>query len=376
MQVTSGNLAIITQAVNTKFIQMYLGQQPSWLNRIASIVPSSTGEEIYPWMAEIPQFREWIGDRIANDVATYDYRLKNKSFELTMQLDRDLVKNDQYGVWIQTIVPQIAANAARKKALLVRDAMRNGHLVNCYDGQHFFDASHPVNKFAGSGVTGTQRNYWTSKPLTADNYAEVRAGMMTLKDASGEIMGITPNILVVPPQLETTARLILNSDIIAVGSLGGLTAVGGQTNVLKGSAEPLVIQELSPDPTTWYLLDTTKGLNPFLWQDREELQLVSLVNPTDQPVYTRKKFQFLAEIQGAAGYTMWPLAAKAAALCRPKRRSGSAAAPSGGRATGASSKTTAARPPRCSGPPPRSSASCPSRSISSARRTAAWCSST
>lgn len=307
------NVALITQAVNTKFTQAYLANIPSWMTRVATIVPSMTAKEIYPWLAAHPQFRKWEGDRQSKSVATYSYELANESYELTIDVERQLIRDDQYGIWLNTIVPQIGANAARKKALLVRDAMLAGNNFTCYDGQNFFDASHPVNKFPGSGVSGTQKNYWTSKALTPNNYAEVRAGMMTLKDESGEVMGITPNLLVVPPQLEQMGRQILNADFVAGQTFAGETQVGGHTNTLKGSAELLVINELTSAATTWFLLDTTKGILPFLWQNREELEMVALTNPTDEPVFRRKKLVWGAEIQGAAGYSLWPLAAMAVA---------------------------------------------------------------
>mgnify|MGYP000555989924 FL=1 len=315
MIINGSNLNILTQNVQVVFQKAYEAAPADYLDKLATTITSSTKEEIFPMVAEIPQLREWVGDRQANDVATYDYKVTNKDFELTVKLDRNKVQDDQYGVWMQTVVPMIAAQAKRKPALLVRDMLRNGQATVGHDGQNFFDASHPINKFPGGGFSGTtQPNYWSSgKALTFDNYRIVRAAMMNFRAESGERMNIQPNLLVVPPQLEMQARLILNGDMVAAQTFGSDTNVGGYSNPLKGSAELLVLPDLGADATTWYLLDTTKGIKPFLYVKRQDPILVPMFNPNDESVYRRKEFEFGVDMRGNAGVSLYWLAAKALA---------------------------------------------------------------
>jgi phage major head subunit gpT-like protein len=54
--------------------------------------------------------------------------------------------------------------------------------------------------------------------------------MQAMRYEGGRIMGVTPNLLVVPPALEGAARELLTADELA----------GGGTNVWRGSAELLV----------------------------------------------------------------------------------------------------------------------------------------
>jgi len=315
MIINGPNLALINQAVNLAFMKAYEAAPSDYLEKIATVVQSETTEEVYPMVAEIPQFREWLGDRIAHDIATYDYKLTNRDFELTLKLPRNKVRDDRYGIWMQTTVPMIAQNGKRKPALLVRDQLRAGHTTRCYDGQYFFDASHPVSKFPGGGFTGvTQQNYWSgSKALNYANYQSVRATMMAYKGESGEALGITPNLLIVPPQLEDLGKAIVQSDTIAPNVLGAAAAtqVGGQTNIYKGSAELLVLPDLAADATTWYLLDTSKPIKPLIYQRRTDVVLVAQFNPNDESVYRRKEFEWGADFSGAAGVALWFLAAKA-----------------------------------------------------------------
>ena len=315
MIINGSNLAILTQNVQIKFQQAYEAASSDYVEKVGTVIQSSTKDEIYPLVAQIPQLREWTGDRQAHDVATYDYKLSNKDFELTVKLDRNKVEDDQYGVWMQTVLPMVAQQAKRKPALLIRDIMRAGQSTACHDGQNFFDASHPVNKFPGGGFAGsTQQNYWSSgKALTFDNYRTILAAMMNFRDESGERFNITPNLLVVPPALEMQARMILNSDMVAAQTFGNDTNVGGYSNPLKGSAELLVLPDLGADATTWYLLDTSKSIKPFLYQNRKSPVLVPMFNPNDESVYRRKEFEFGIDMRGVAGVALWWLAAKAVA---------------------------------------------------------------
>lgn len=314
MIITGPNLSILITAVNTAWLTAYSEAPSDELMKFASDIPSGTGSEVYPFVAEIPQLREWLGSRQAQDIATYDYTLANKDFELTLKLDRNKVLDDQYGVWMQTVVPMIARNAKRKPALLVRDALQAGSSSLCYDGQNFFSTSHPVNKFPGGGFSGvTQRNLWTSKALTFDNYRDVRASMMSYRGESGERLGVMPNLLIVPPALEAQARLILNADMIAGNTIGGITNVGGYSNPFKGSADLVVAPDLAGEDGTWYLADTSKPIKPIIYQRRQEPIVVAQFNPNDDSVFSRKEFTWGVDMRGAAGYALWYLMAKASA---------------------------------------------------------------
>jgi len=72
---------------------------------------------------------------------------------------------------------------------------------------------------------------WGSKQtLNAANYATARAAIAGMKGDHGVPMGLTPNLLVVPPSLESAGRKLLNSEY----------ATGGETNEWKGTAELVV----------------------------------------------------------------------------------------------------------------------------------------
>lgn len=60
---------------------------------------------------------------------------------------------------------------------------------------------------------------WGSKqPLTPANYAAARAAMQNMQGDGGRILGVMPNVLVVPPSLETDARTLLKAATSATGA--------------------------------------------------------------------------------------------------------------------------------------------------------------
>ena len=92
---------------------------------------------------------------------------------------------------------------------------------------------------AGYGLW--QLAFASKAPLTQDNYAAARAAMMSLRGDRGGVLGINPNLLVVPPSLEKDGRTLLKAtsvaDIVTVG--GAQQAVPG-TNVWHESADLIV----------------------------------------------------------------------------------------------------------------------------------------
>ena len=70
----------------------------------------------------------------------------------------------------------------------------------------------------------------SKQELNATNYAAARAAMHVFQADSGRPLGVMPNLLVVPPSLETEALELINAERLASGA----------TNVWRGTAEVLM----------------------------------------------------------------------------------------------------------------------------------------
>ena len=69
------------KGINTSFSAIYnqaFEGAPSQFEEIATTVPSTKGENAYPWLGMTTRFREWLGDRVIQNLKTHGYTIKNK----------------------------------------------------------------------------------------------------------------------------------------------------------------------------------------------------------------------------------------------------------------------------------------------------------
>lgn len=291
MQITNGNLEVLFGGFKANFKTGFDGA-PSHYSQVATTVPSGTREENYAWLGQIPRLREWIGDRHVKRLILHGYKIANRDFELTLSVPANDIEDDQYGVWAP-LFEEMGRSAREQPDELVFDLLKQGASTLCYDGQNFFDTDHPVEKDgetvsvsnfqAGAGPTwylldtsrplkplifqerkkpvlvsrdderdsnvfdrreflygvharhnvgfGLWQTAYASKAaLTPANYAAARTAMHTLRGDENRLLGIRPNLLLVPPELESDGRKIVSN---ALGE-------GGVTNEWAGTAEIIV----------------------------------------------------------------------------------------------------------------------------------------
>lgn len=297
MLVNAQNLAALRDGYSTAF-QGGLDEAPQQHARVSTAVPSSQKEQKYGWLGKIPNVREWIGPRAVQNLQQHDYAIKEKKLELTVAVDKDDIETDNLGIY-GPMFSEMGRSAGAYWETMVWSLLKAGFTTACYDGQNFFDTDHPVldedgnetsvaNTDGGSGagwflldtsralkpiilqkrkdfvftakdrleddnvfdnnefVYGTDARgnagfgfwqfAWGSKQtLNSANYAIARSALTSMKGDYGRPLGIMPNLLVVPPTLESAGRKLLNSDYGA----------GGETNEWKGTAELLVVPWLA-----------------------------------------------------------------------------------------------------------------------------------
>lgn len=297
MDLTPANIRAVERGFSTVFRTGYDQTNPFY-QQVAYTVPSVSSENVYGWMADLPNMREWLGERQFHNLEAHEYTLKNKTWELSAYVKRETIEDDSFGVY-NPAIQNMGMRAKKHPDQLIATLMNNGENIECYDGANFFSASHPTDP--NDPGSATQQNYWSSgKGLDETNLIAVRAAMMNFKNEKGERLNVRPNLIVVPSALEITARKILQAT---------LTTNGG-TNVLTGLMDILVVPELDSD-TEWYLLDTTNAIKPFIYQERRALQYSFSNQINDESVRKLKRFEYYADCRDNAGVSLWFLATKA-----------------------------------------------------------------
>lgn len=297
MIINSTSLNALRVGFRTEF-QRGLGMVPPLKDRVAMTIRSTTGENKYGWLKKLSGMREWIGPRVIDSIAESDYSIVNRHFEKTIGVDRNDIEDDNLGQY-SAMFAEMGETGAAYPEQLVWALLKAGFTTNCFDGQSFFDTDHPIldeagnetvyaNTDGGAGASWflltTNRSvkpiiYQERKPLTfvnkdretddnvfsdrmfvygadlraavgygfpqmawgskqtlnAANYAIARAGIQSMKGDGGRPLGLMPNLLVVPPALESAGRKILNSEL----------GTAGETNEWKGTAELLVVPWLA-----------------------------------------------------------------------------------------------------------------------------------
>ena len=288
MIVNSAALQSIFKGFKTLFNEAFAGTKPTY-EKVATVVPSSTKSEEYGWLGAFPRLRKWVGDRVINSLAAHGYTIKNESWEATVEVNREDIEDDAYGVYTP-MIKELGRSAATHPDEIVFGLLGKGFTETCYDGQYFFDTDHKDEDGPVQSNKGT-------KVLSAASYSAARAQMMSLLDAKSTPLGIMPNLLVVPPQLEEAARKILYAEQIE-----------GTTNTLKNTAELLVAPWLAANPTAWFLFDTSRAIKPLIFQQRKKPEFVSMDATNDQNVFMKKQYIYGVDCRDNAGFGLWQLA--------------------------------------------------------------------
>lgn len=279
MIINSNSLTGMYRAFKTVFQRGFDNAASQW-DQVATRVPSTTLIEDYGWIGQIPGMREWVGDRHIHNLSMHEYSIKNKSFELTVGVERERVEDDQYGIY-SPMMESMGFEARIHPDKLVFALLAAGFATACYDGQYFFDTDHPVldasgnvtsvaNVQAGSGnpwfLLDTRRplkpiifqdrkaptfvllnketddNVFMSKKflygvdsrcnvgfgfwqmafgskdtLDATNFEAAFDAMGAFKKDFGEPLGISPNLLVVGPSNYSKAKKIIDAQLIDGG---------------------------------------------------------------------------------------------------------------------------------------------------------------
>ena len=295
MLVSNTALQGIFTGYKTLFQQAFGETTPQW-TKIATAVPSATKKETYAWLGSFPRLREWISERAINKLKAHGYTITNKKFEATVEIGKDDIEDDSYGVYAPHI-SELGRAAATLPDELIFGLLATGFTEKCYDGQPFFSAAHKDEKI-------TQSNLGTAA-LSLTSYAAARTQMMSLKDAHGKPLGLLPTLLVVPPALEGAARKILKAETLVETSGNTQTFI---SNIYKDSAELLVAPQLGSSTTAWYLIDASHKIKPLIYQERKKPEFTSIIDAKDENVFMRGTYLYGVDCRCNAGFGLWQMA--------------------------------------------------------------------
>lgn len=323
--ISPAQFSIFKSTINTMVGEAY-SVTPTHYARICSTLPSTSSQQVYGWTGMIPKPRLWTGPRVTHEAAPQTYTVVNLPYEETVAIDCFELDDDQYGIYYR-LLPDLARQTKRLPDLWNRDLLENsgaqtGTRQNGFDGLTHWNTAHAVDIYDAS--KGTYCNDFTGGGQTIGgrliggafgiaSVATLREYMRSLKAEDGERMAVSPDLIMIPNELELEAELVIKSMFMAPPAWGTITGqVGSADNPMRRFGLEVLVNELLTSTTTFYMLDTTKSLKPFIWRVREAPRMVPRMNENDPQVIDEHRFS----------WNMWGRAAPAWGYAWLSARSG------------------------------------------------------
>jgi phage major head subunit gpT-like protein len=266
--------------------------------RVSMVAPSMAASELYGWLKDVGGIREWLGDRQVKSLEAGGFEIVNKQFEETVGIKRTAIEDDKIGIYLPRIQqmaqnveqfphnkvfsllkaadsticydgqylcdvdhPYIAADGSTQvqsnwgggsgerwflmctsklgaKPVIVQEREQfQFRSVTDLNNPHTFRTDEFM--FGTDGRYGFGPGFWqllygSRQALTTAAYEAARAAMLSTKRDGGDVLNITPELLVVGPSNEGAARRLVASQLVN----------GGESNPWAGTADVLVVPEL------------------------------------------------------------------------------------------------------------------------------------
>lgn len=197
----------------------------------------------------------------------YKKTIMNFEFAEGIMVERTLVDDEQYGeinrrarslgdsfdITVEHDAASIFANAFTDTGL-----NRMGDSIAGADGVGLCSLVHPLSP---SNTGSTQANEGTLS-LSLANVNTTRTAMLRLTDDKSQLVGVNPDMILVPPELERTAIQIVSER--ALYEPGGAQF---DLNMFAGRIKPVVWNRLT-DTNAWFLIDSRLMKEHLIFQWR------------------------------------------------------------------------------------------------------------
>jgi len=281
---------LLTAGLKTQFFQTF-GAVPTTYDRLATVINSDKDTEQYAWLGALPGVREFLDERQEQDIAPYDYAIKNRTWESTISIDRTALEDDLYGQ-ITLRIKEMAQAARQHLDILTFGLLATGFTAKCYDGAAFF-GSHTQGGLA-------QSNKGTDALSSASLQAAITA-MMRFQDDQGKPAGVMPDTLIVSPENWWEAWTLLNSAYFPDPVTAASQQIGA--NPLKGMLLPIASPYL-PSAGDWFVCDSKRTVRAIVLQLRKQFEFEALDGGTENS-FLRDKYLYGVRARYNVGFGDW-----------------------------------------------------------------------
>lgn len=149
-------------------------------------VASNTKSQEYGFLGSFVEIEEWVDERHATAIKQHGYALKNKNFAGTVDVRREDIDDDQFGMY-SPLLEELGRAVSIFPDRLVFGLLKDGAAGLCYDGLPFFSAVHPVGRGVASNLTSGIKPQWimmdTTRVLKPLIYQKRKEFQLVVKNA-------------------------------------------------------------------------------------------------------------------------------------------------------------------------------------------------
>lgn len=218
--------------------------------------------------AEVGEGEELPQDRVFQGYSTTYH---SKKYGILLATSQEVIDHEKYDSLSKN--PKKMGRAVATTCEIVSAAVFNTAFSAAgSDGQPLFSTAHPLLSPGSSGIDGAgvgKNLLAVAEDLSASSLKDMLTLMRKTVDTSGNNIMLTPNRLLVPPELEFIAWEILHSAYLPDTPNNNLSSVGPESNY---RIKPIVWNYLT-DSNGWFLLsDNVEHDMYFFWDKQPEVK--------------------------------------------------------------------------------------------------------
>ena len=264
----SGNFGkLLAPGLRKIFFETY-GEVPEQFSKIYKVNKSTKATETDYGLGAFGDWEQRATNlsEVAYDTLTagLERNYVHRAFTKGFMIERELYDDEQY----RQINKFPAAMARAGRAFVEKEAAKtlNYGFLNAsaiFDGSPLFSAAHDL---ADSTANGTNL---ATGALTDANLKTALRMMREMVDEAGNLINASPKYLVVPPALEFTAKVLINSALVPGNG-------NNDINAIKGSLQVIVYDYIGEasggSDTAWFIIDPDLCQMNFFWRIKPEFK--------------------------------------------------------------------------------------------------------
>ncbi len=197
----------------------------------------------------------------------YKTTITHEEFVSGFKIERKLVEDELYGLFMDR-PRELGSSAMRTREAHAASVFNNAFSASYPGGDavSLCNDSHPMSPTNAA----VQDNKGTLS-LSYANVVTTRRLMREWKDDRGNLIPVTPDVLVVPPELEDTAFEIVKTANVP-------NTADYRANFVSGFIRQVVVWDYLSDANAWFTIDSMRMKQSLKWLDRVPVEFA--LDPT------------------------------------------------------------------------------------------------